>query len=374
MSLTEAITVNNLDEDSSIITPTHAAFKYYGDPGKVKYDQNRSIHLDEHNFVAEWKMPLTDIRQNISHYNIDVHGFEIVNRTPLRSPSVSDLSAHSDNASDKDSTSSPWWSSKETVYSKYYPDITALLQERLDIKSVLWKDYLIRDECEDEFTDKHATVKKRRGPITRPHVDWSSKGTRSMLRNVLPTFYTDTGRDFCTPQHQINEWFEYRQAVIEAEDRCAEAAGVSTEEWDGSNYDGPRWAMINVWQPLEGPVKRDPLAWVDARTIKPEEDYEGVPRWYKLYKGFKEGFKAENWVLRPPPAEQPGETGQDRHHWHWLSGQKASEVTLIKIFDSESLKSGSTTSGGCPHSAFTVPGTQSLPPRKSIEVKGFVFW
>ena len=374
--------INGVDH---IITADEATFNYYGAAGKLVFDKDRSIHLDENKMVGAVKLPITDIRSNFQDYHLDVHGFEIVRHDPFLQPLDSngpnnhehgdDTSAPSDGASK--STSDPWWGEKSKVYARYYPTITRLVQDQLGVKAVLWKDFLVRDEISCAYTDAQALVKARRGPITRPHIDWSSKGMRAMLRNILPSFYDDTNRAGFVAQADIDRFFEMRDRVVEAEDRCVKAAGLSSvNQWDGKNYDGPRWGMINVWQPLEGPVRRDPLAWMDVRTAIPAEDYEGVPRWYKLYKGFTAGFEAQNWVVKPPPeVTELDENGQrKRHAWYWLSGQQKEEVTLLKIFDSEGDKQDSVMVGGCPHTSIVIEGTEDLPPRKSIEVKGFVFW
>jgi hypothetical protein len=88
-------------------------------------------------------------------------------------------------------------------------------------------------------------------------------------------------------------------------------------------------------------------------------------------KGSRRGYEVENWVLRAPP---PSGNENEEYKWYWMSGISLDEVSLVKIFDSEGLKHGSSVGSGAPHSAITIERTEDEPPRQSIEVKGWVFW
>ena len=67
-----------------------------------------------------------------------------------------------------------------------------------------------------------------------------------------------------------------------------------------------------------------------------------------------------------------GET-KPRHKWHWFCGPQPDEVTLIKLFDSKTVRNGGTISGGTPHCGFAIQGTEKEGIRKSIEVGAYVF-
>jgi hypothetical protein len=112
-----------------------------------------------------------------------------------------------------------------------------------------------------------------------------------------------------------------------------------------------RVQIINVWRPIR-PVRRDPLAVADARSVA---DADLVPT-----------------ALIYPTRR--GETLQVRHaagqRWYYKSGLEPGEVLLIKCFDSK-------TDGRArrvPHSAFEDPGAgEGGEARESIEVRALVF-
>jgi hypothetical protein len=77
-----------------------------------------------------------------------------------------------------------------------------------------------------------------------------------------------------------------------------------------------RYAVINVWRAIRGPVLDTPLAVCDAQTIA-EGDL--VPR--------EEGVKHEVYLFNFSPV----------HRWYYFSAMTTSEVSLLKCLDSASL-------------------------------------
>jgi len=116
---------------------------------------------------------------------------------------------------------------------------------------------------------------------------------------------------------------------------------------------GRRFAILNFWRPVGGPVLRAPLAICDARTIDPAD-------------------------LLPSDLKYPDWTGETyalsfnpRHRWYWYPHQRPTEATLLKIYDSSIDGRARLTA----HTAFDDPTSASnAPPRRSIEIRSLVFW
>ncbi|KAK0644423.1 hypothetical protein B0T16DRAFT_196736 [Cercophora newfieldiana] len=112
-----------------------------------------------------------------------------------------------------------------------------------------------------------------------------------------------------------------------------------------------RVRIINIWRPINGPVKDWPLAVADARTVAPSSLVE-VDRIRASYHG-------PTYFL----------VQQDGLAWHYLSEQQNDEVLFLKIFDS---KDG--VANNCVHSSFKLQNPpEDAPVRESIEVRMMVF-
>jgi hypothetical protein len=111
-----------------------------------------------------------------------------------------------------------------------------------------------------------------------------------------------------------------------------------------------RYAVINVWRAIKGPVLDTPLAVCDAQTIA-QEDL--IPT--------EEGVKHEVYLFE----------FNANHRWYYFSAMTTSEVLLLKCFDSIKDRRARLTA----HSAFDLP---AMPPdsqgRQSIEVRALVFF
>jgi hypothetical protein len=111
-----------------------------------------------------------------------------------------------------------------------------------------------------------------------------------------------------------------------------------------------RFAVINVWRPVRGPVRDTPLAVCYAQTLAPDDL---VPT--------SEGVKHEVYLFKFRPT----------HRWCYFPEMQTDEAILLKCFDSSR--------GGCArltaHTAIDLPPAQvSPPPRESIEVRALVFY
>lgn len=114
-----------------------------------------------------------------------------------------------------------------------------------------------------------------------------------------------------------------------------------------------RFAIINFWRPVAGPVLQAPLALCDARTIAPED------------------LIPSDLVYRDWTGETYAVAHNPRHRWYWYPGQLPSEATLIKIYDSATDGTARLSA----HTAFDDPSSASgAAARRSIEIRALAFW
>lgn len=114
-----------------------------------------------------------------------------------------------------------------------------------------------------------------------------------------------------------------------------------------------RWAIINVWRSIAGPVQRSPLALCDARSLEGEE------------------LVASERRARERVGELELVTYRPGHRWFYFPRMHRGEVLLIKTFDS--ARDGPARCAV--HTAFDDPATPAdAPPRESIESRLLVFF
>lgn len=113
-----------------------------------------------------------------------------------------------------------------------------------------------------------------------------------------------------------------------------------------------RFAFINLWRPIRGPLRDAPLAVCDARSVA-SDDFVGSDQIYPDRRG-------ETYVVTFNPA----------HRWFYVPAMRAEEALLIKCYDSlEDV------ARFVPHSAFTDPTTPpDALPRESIEIRTIAFF
>lgn len=113
-----------------------------------------------------------------------------------------------------------------------------------------------------------------------------------------------------------------------------------------------RFAVINVWKPIRGPVREAPLAVCDAGSLR-QEDFVETDLVY------------------------PGRTGEvysvlfrEEHRWFYYPEMRADEAMLLKCYDSEADRARFTA-----HTAFDDPTSPpDAPRRESIEVRTLAFF
>ncbi len=114
-----------------------------------------------------------------------------------------------------------------------------------------------------------------------------------------------------------------------------------------------RFAIVNVWRPIRGPLRDAPLAVCDAQSVAPDD-----------------------WV--PQDLVYPDRTGEifaltynPSHRWFYAPAMRTGEVLLLKCFDS--ARDGR--ARFMPHTAFEDPTTPpDVLPRESIELRALVFF
>jgi hypothetical protein len=112
-----------------------------------------------------------------------------------------------------------------------------------------------------------------------------------------------------------------------------------------------RFAVINVWRPLRGPVQQNPLAFCDASSLA-QRDFVPTDLRYRDRTG-----EIYSLCYRP------------EHRWFYYPAMQADEALLLKCFDSDPQRACFTA-----HTAIDDP---TSPPdaetRESIEVRTLVF-
>jgi len=114
-----------------------------------------------------------------------------------------------------------------------------------------------------------------------------------------------------------------------------------------------RFAIVNVWRPIRGPLRDAPLALCDATSVEPGD------------------LVAADLLHRDRAGENYLMTFRPGHRWFYVPDMRADEVLLLKCYDSA-------TDGRArfmPHTAFVDPTAPTdVLPRESIELRTFVFY
>jgi hypothetical protein len=114
-----------------------------------------------------------------------------------------------------------------------------------------------------------------------------------------------------------------------------------------------RFAIVNFWRPIGGPVLNTPLAVCDARTIDSND------------------LLPSDLVYRDWVGETYSVAFNPRHRWYWYPLQLSHEATLLKIYDSALDGRARLTA----HTAFDDPHSPpTAAPRRSIEIRALLFW
>lgn len=189
------------------------------------------------------------------------------------------------------------------VLAVYYPEVERLVKEATGAARVLVFDHNVR--CGPGREPPKAV----REPVKYAHNDYTLKSGPQRVRDLLPA--------------QADELLKHR------------------------------FAVINVWRPIRGPVVQTPLAVCDAGSIA-ERD------------------------LVPTDLVYPDRTGEvhslafnPAHRWFYFPHMRTDEVLLLKCYDSAQDGRARFTA----HGAFDDPNTPpGAPARESIEVRTIAFF
>jgi hypothetical protein len=192
----------------------------------------------------------------------------------------------------------------EEVKSVYYPEVERLIKRVTGAERVLIFDHTVRNQVLAKRGEKGA-----RRPAKMVHNDYSLKSAPRRVRDHLP----------------------------EEADRLL------------SN----RFAEINVWRPIRGPIESSPLALCDARSLSAEDS---VPT---------------DLINRDSVGEILGFLYNPQHRWYCFPRMTPNEAILLKCYDSKDDGRARFTA----HTSFEDPKSPpDAAPRESIEVRALVFW
>jgi len=188
--------------------------------------------------------------------------------------------------------------------SVYYPEVSELIKRWSGAARAVVFDHTLRsgDEAERE-------AKLIREPVLSAHNDYTEWSGPNRVREVLP---------------------EESEVLLQS-----------------------RFAIVQVWRAINQPIRSNPLAIADARSVAPG-DLLLAERRYPHRVG-------QTYRLKYSPA----------HRWFYFPEMRRDEALVFKVFDSEKDGRARFT----PHTSFDDPSTPAgAPPRQSIEARALVFF
>ena len=195
---------------------------------------------------------------------------------------------------------------EEAVRTFYYAETASLLEELTGACRVVVFDHTIRRRIPGA-ADRTTGIPRQ--PVPRVHNDYTEKSGPQRVRDLL-------GED--------------ASALLRR-----------------------RFAVINVWRPIRGPIRDAPLAVADAQSVD-RDDLVATDLVYPDRVG-------EIYYVKFNPS----------HRWFYASAMRQDEVMLIKCFDS----ADDGRARFVPHSAFEDPTTPAgVLPRESIELRTLAFY
>lgn len=191
----------------------------------------------------------------------------------------------------------------------YYPEVEALVKRVTGAVRVHIFDHTLRNGAVAERPADNQGGQLIREPVLRVHNDYTEKSGPQRVRDLMG----------------------------------ADAGGLLTR----------RFAVINVWRPIRGPVEEKPLALCDARSVSPQ-DWVATDLLYPDRVG-------EIYYVAHNPAQR----------WFYFPDMQPEEAVLLKVYDSA-------TDGRArfmPHTAFADPTSPAnARPRESIELRTLAFF
>jgi hypothetical protein len=192
----------------------------------------------------------------------------------------------------------------DEVKSVYYPEVERLLKRMTGAERVVVFDHIVRNPVFAERGEKDARMRAK-----VVHNDYSFKSASRRVRDYLP---------------------EEAEHLLEN-----------------------RFAEINVWRAIRGPIESSPLALCDSRSLSAEDI---VPT---------------DLVYRERVGETLGLLYNPKQRWYYFPRMEPNEAILLKCYDSMNDGRARFTA----HTSFEDPSSSSdAARRESIEVRALVFW
>ena len=190
----------------------------------------------------------------------------------------------------------------EQVLERYYPEMEQMVKQATGASRVVVFDHTTR-------VDGGANTGNNRAPVRIVHNDYTANSAPRRVHDLLPDEANDLLRR--------------------------------------------RFAVINVWRPIQGPVRKAPLAVIDAQSVAGDD------------------LVATDLVYQDRTGEIYEVSANEAHRWFYFPLMEHDEVLLIKGYDS--LADGR--ARFTPHTAFDDPSSAAgAPARESIEIRTLVFF
>lgn len=192
---------------------------------------------------------------------------------------------------------------EDEIASVYYPECEHVVKKATGASRVVAFDHIVRNA---EMSSKGNTIK---GPAKRVHDDYTAWSAPQRVRDLM---------------------------------------GAEAEELLKH-----RFAIINLWRPIRGPVLESPLALCDAQSLA-EEDLVASDLKYPDRTG-------ETYSITYNPNQR----------YYYFPEMQADEAVLIRCFDSKPVGAARFSA----HTGFDDPTSPpDAPPRESLEVRTLVFF
>ncbi|KAK9786389.1 hypothetical protein WJX73_008740 [Symbiochloris irregularis] len=213
------------------------------------------------------------------------------------------------------------WTDEAEIREKFYPVAEEVIKRATGASRVLPFDYVVRKGFAKhslaELKDPKAMAQKIRQPNPRVHTDFTEKSGPMRLHQILP----------------------------DEADKLSKA----------------RYAIIQLWRPLVGPVTESPFALIDARSVEPD-DLQELRLEMQSDDPRTNSIGVVSYIYAPKHNQN--------HRPYYVSNMTTEEVLLFKGFDTRT-----DLPRFVPHAGFRLPDTaDGLPPRESIELRALAFW
>jgi hypothetical protein len=199
----------------------------------------------------------------------------------------------------------------DEVRRTYYPEARQLLADATGAFKVIVFDHLVRKRDPEKTPLSFGRPRDggQRGPVGRVHADFTFDSAPARLR---------------------------REVGDEAQSLLRH-----------------RFAIINVWRAIRGPIYDAPLAVLNGASVSPND------------------LIATDLVYPNRTGETYSVAFNPAHRWFYFSAMQPHEALLLKNYDSAT----NVRARVAPHSAFEDPTAPAgAPPRESIELRAFVFY